>query len=134
MNILGKIEDMMFLVTIIALIASALGVMTTMTTSVIERKKEIGLMKSIGAENKSIITLFLSEASIIGLLGGIIGFIIGIILSQFIGMSVFNTTISPRIEIIPLILILSIGVALLASIIPVRRAVKVEPAIVLRGE
>ena len=91
-------------------------------------------MKSIEAENKSIITLFLSEASIIGLLGGIIGFIIGIILSQFIGMSVFNTTISPRIEIIPLILLLSIGVALLASIIPVRRAVKVEPAIVLRGE
>ena len=134
MNILGKIEDMMFLVTVVALIASALGVMTTMTTSVIERKKEIGLMKSIGAENNRIITLFLSEAGIIGFLGGVIGFIVGIVLSQFIGLSVFSTAISPRIEILPFVLFLSIGVALIASILPVRRAIKIEPAIVLRGE
>jgi putative ABC transport system permease protein len=134
MNILGKIEDMMFLVTIVALFASALGVMTTMTTSVIERKKEIGLMKSIGAENRSIISLFLSEATIIGIIGGIIGFIIGIIISQFIGVSIFNTSISPRIEILPIAMSLSIGVTLLASLFPVRKATKVEPAIVLRGE
>ena len=96
MNILGKIEDMMFLVTIVALLASALGVMTTMTTSVIERKKEIGLMKSVGAENKKIIALFLGEATIIGIIGGILGYIIGFLLSQVIGMSVFNTSISSR--------------------------------------
>jgi hypothetical protein len=70
MNILGKIENMMFLITIVGLIASALGVMTTMITSVIERQKEIGLMKSVGAENKKIVSLFLSEATIIGLIGG----------------------------------------------------------------
>jgi putative ABC transport system permease protein len=134
MNILGKIENMMFMVTIIALLASALGVMTTMTTSVIERKKEIGLMKSVGAENKKIVSLFFSEASIIGIIGGISGFIIGVILSQFIGISVFNTFINPRYEIIPVVLIISIVVALIASVIPIRKAVKVEPAIVLRGE
>jgi putative ABC transport system permease protein len=101
---------------------------------VIERKKEIGLMKSIGAENRSIITLFLSEATIIGIIGGLIGFIIGIILSQFIGISVFNTSISARFEILPIAIGLSIGVTLLASLLPVRRATMVEPAIVLRGE
>lgn len=134
MNILGKIEDMMFLVTIVALLASALGVMTTMTTSVIERQKEIGLMKSVGAEDKKIVSLFLSEASIIGVIGGILGYIIGIILSQFIGLSVFNTSITPRFEIIPIALGISVGITLLASALPVRRATKVEPAIVLRGE
>jgi putative ABC transport system permease protein len=134
MNILGKIEDMMFLVTIVALLASALGVMTTMTTSVIERKKEIGLMKSVGAENRKIVALFLSEATIIGVLGGISGYIIGFILSQFIGMSVFNTSISPRLEIVPIAIGISVGISLLASILPVRKAVAVEPAIVLRGE
>lgn len=133
-NILDKISNMMFLVTIVALIASALGVMTTMITSVIERQKEIGLMKSVGAENKKIISLFLSEATIIGILGGILGYLIGIILSQFIGYSVFSMSITPRYEVIPISIGLSIGVALLASILPVRRAVKVEPAIVLRGE
>jgi putative ABC transport system permease protein len=134
MNILGKIENMMFLVTIIALLASALGVMTTMTTSVIERKKEIGLMKSVGAQNKKIVSLFFSEATIIGAIGGISGFIVGVVLSQFIGMSVFNTLITPRYEIIPIVLLISIIVALIASVFPIRKAVKVEPAIVLRGE
>lgn len=134
MNILGKIENMMFLVTIVALLASALGVMTTMTTSVIERQKEIGLMKSIGAENKKIIALFFSEAAIIGVIGGIVGFIVGVVISQFIGMSVFNMLITPRFEIIPIVLLISVFVALFASVIPVRRAVKVEPAVVLRGE
>ena len=134
MSILGKIENMMFLVTIVALLASALGVMTTMTTSVIERKKEIGLMKSVGAENKRIVLLFLSEAAIIGTIGGILGFVVGSILAQFIGLSVFDTSITLRLEIIPIAIGISIGVSLLASILPVRRAVKVEPAIVLRGE
>ncbi len=134
MNILGKITDMMFLVTIVALLASALGVMTTMTTSVIERQKEIGLMKSVGAEDKKIVALFLSEAAIIGIIGSLLGYIIGIILAQFIGLSVFGTTITPRIEVIPVAVGISMGVSLLASALPVRRAVKVEPAIVLRGE
>ena len=134
MNILGKIENMMFLVTIIALLASALGVMTTMTTNVIERKKEIALMKSVGAENKKIVALFFSEAAIIGVMGGLAGFIIGVIISQFIGLSVFNTLITPRYEIIPIVLLISVAVALIASLFPIRKAVKVEPAIVLRGE
>jgi len=134
MDILGKIENMMFLVTIVGLIASALGVMTTMITSVIERQKEIGLMKSVGAENKKITSLFLSEATIIGIIGGVLGYIVGIILAQLIGFSVFSMSITPRFEVIPISIGISIGVALFASIIPVRRAVKVEPAIVLRGE
>jgi putative ABC transport system permease protein len=134
MNILGKIENMMFLITIVALFASALGVLTTMTTSVIERQKEIGLMKSVGAENKRIMSLFFSEATIIGIIGGIAGYAVGIILSQFIGMSVFNTYIAPHYEIIPIVLLISIIIAILASIFPIRRAIKIEPAIVLRGE
>ena len=108
--------------------------MTTMTTSVIERKKEIGLMKSVGAENRKIVSLFLSEAALIGIIGGFLGYIIGIILSQFIGISVFSTSISPRLEVIPIAIGISIGVSLLASILPVRKAVAVEPAVVLRGE
>ena len=134
MDILGKVQNMMFLVTIVALIASALGVMTTMITSVIERQKEIGLMKSVGAENKKIVALFLSEAAIIGVIGGIIGYVVGLLLAQLIGISVFSLSITPRFEVIPIAIGISVGVALLACIFPVRRAVKVEPAIVLRGE
>ncbi len=134
MSVLGKIEDMMFLVTIVALLASALGVTTTMTTSVIERQREIGLMKSIGAENRRIASLFLTEAAIIGATGGMIGYLIGLILAQLIGMSVFNSLVSPRLIVFPIVMSISIAVALLASALPVRRAVKIVPVVVLRGE
>ena len=80
---------------------------------------------------------------LVTVLGLILGYIIsitylslvaGYILSQFIGLSVFSTSIAPRYELIPLAILISVFVALFASVIPVRRAVKVEPAVVLKGE
>jgi putative ABC transport system permease protein len=134
MEILGKIEELMLLIAVVALMASALGVMTTMTTSVVERTKEIGMMKAIGAENSKIASLFLLEALIIGIVGGILGYLAGLGVAQFIGMSVFNSSISPRISVLPLVLGISVGIATLSSALPVRRAMNIEPAKVLRGE
>jgi putative ABC transport system permease protein len=134
MEILGKIEQMMVLVAVVALFASALGVMTTMTASVVERKKEIGLMKAIGAENRKIIFLFSSEAVIIGILGGILGYLTGFGVAEFIGQSVFNSSITPELQVLPMVMALSVGVSLLASMLPIRHAIRVEPARVLRGE
>ena len=134
MSVLNKVEKMMLLVTVVALLASALGVGTTMTTSVIERQKEIGLMKSIGAENGRIASLFLTEAALIGVLGGFIGYLLGLVLAQFVGLSVFDSTISPRLSVLPMVMVISIGVTLIASALPVRRAMKIEPVVVLRGE
>ncbi|MFX0152212.1 MAG: ABC transporter permease [Candidatus Hodarchaeota archaeon] len=134
MNVLNKIESMMTLVTIIALLATILGVSTTLTTAVLERRTEIGLMKSIGAENKKVASLFLSEAAIIGLIGGLIGYIIGIVVSQFIGLMIFNSFVSPQLIVLPVIVGLSLCVCLVASLVPVRRAMEIEPIVVLRGE
>jgi len=134
MEILDKVEEMMFLVTGVALIASAMGVTTTMTASVVERQKEIGMMKAIGAENRRIASLFFSEAVIIGVVGGILGFISGIFLAQFIGTSVFGSPIAPNPWVLFVVLAISVGVSLLASAIPVRRAIKIEPARVLSGD
>jgi putative ABC transport system permease protein len=133
MQLLDKIEYMMMLITIIALLASALGVMTTMTASVVERQKEIGMMKAIGAQGSKIAALFLIEAVIIGVIGGIIGFIGGVFLARFIGESVFASAISANLIVFPIIIILSIVVAVGSSAIPVRRAIKIEPAEVLRS-
>jgi putative ABC transport system permease protein len=91
-------------------------------------------MKSIGAENKKIASLFFTEASIIGVIGGVFGYLVGMVAAQFIGMSVFETSITPRLEVMPVAIGISVGVALLASALPVRRATRIEPAIVLRGE
>ena len=91
-------------------------------------------MKSVGAENKRIVSLFFSEALLIGVFGGILGFVIGTILAQFIGLNVFDASINPRLEVLPLAVGISMGVSLFASVLPVRRAIRVEPAIVLRGD
>jgi putative ABC transport system permease protein len=134
MGMLDKYQSMMALVTAVALLASTMGIFTTMTASVAERRQEIGLMKSIGAENRSIASLFLAEATLIGLIGGITGFGVGIVLAQFIGLSVFSTTMPVKWEVLAVVIPIAIGVSLLASALPVRRATAVEPAIVLRGE
>jgi putative ABC transport system permease protein len=133
MQILDKIESMMILITIVTLMATALGVMTTMTTSVVERTKEIGMMKAIGAEGSKVATLFLTEALIIGILGGIAGYVVGIVIAQYIGQSVFQSAITPNLIVLPLIIGISIGITIISSIIPVRRAIKIEPAEVLRA-
>jgi putative ABC transport system permease protein len=134
MGMLEKYQSMMALVTAVALLASTMGIFTTMTASVAERRQEIGLMKSIGAENRSIASLFLAEATLIGLIGGITGFGVGLVLAQFIGLSVFSTTIPLKWEVLAVVIPIAIGVSLLASALPVRRATAVEPAVVLRGE
>lgn len=133
-QMLGKIEWLMILVTIIILGASAIAVMSTMTTTVLERTKEIGLMKAIGAETGSIGKLFWTEALSIALLGGVIGSVIGFAVAQLIGKTVFQTTISFRPFVLPVSLLVSAMVTLLASYIPVRAATSVVPATTLRGD
>ncbi|MDT8900127.1 ABC transporter permease [Anaeroselena agilis] len=131
---LGKIEWLMILVTVIILGASAIAVMSTMTTTVLERTKEIGLMKAIGAETHSIGKLFWTEAVCIALLGGLVGSVIGFGVAQLIGKTVFQTAISFRPFVLPVALCISAAVTLLASFVPVRAATGVVPAITLRGE
>lgn len=133
-NVVRKIHLLMILITFAALIASGLGVMSTMTTNVLERRSEVGLMKALGAETGKVMVLFLSESAAIGLLGGIFGYGIGILLAQILGRSVFHSTIEPSLVLAPLSFVLSIGVALLGSVIPVSNALKFEPITTLRGK
>jgi putative ABC transport system permease protein len=65
----------------ISLIVGGIGIMTTMYTSVIERTRQIGIMKAIGARNENILMIFMFESGFLGLVGGMIGVVIGIIAS-----------------------------------------------------
>ncbi|MCX6659858.1 MAG: FtsX-like permease family protein [Candidatus Bathyarchaeota archaeon] len=132
--IMDQLGQMMLLITIVALAASGIGVMTTTMTTVMERRKEIGLMKSIGAENLKIASIFLTESVIIGFGGGVLGYFLGNILAQYMAESVFHAPISLVLYILPVTVGVSLAVTVLASLLPVRRATRIEPAIVLRGE
>lgn len=102
----------MVLVTIITLAGSGLSVMSTMTTTVLERRKEIGMMKAIGAQNNKIASIFYTEAGALGLAGGVFGYLLGFLMAQAVGKSVFNTFISFHLAVIPITVISTILLSL----------------------
>lgn len=132
-ELLKKFEMMMFLITGIALISAALGVMSTMMTMIFERRHEIGLMKAIGADETQISMVFFAEAVVIGIIGGALGVIIGMGLAKVLGIGVFGTVINPSAIAIAVTLLFSVMVALLGSLLPVRGAVKTKSASMLKG-
>ena len=77
-NIFGVVQAVLVGIAAISLLVGGVGIMNTMYTSVLERTKEIGTMKAIGAKNSDILTLFLFESGLLGLIGGAIGIGIGI--------------------------------------------------------
>jgi len=133
-RVLGRLRLTMLLLALLILTAAALSVGTTLTALVMDRRKEIGTMKAIGAESSDLLRLFLVELAGIGLGGGIVGFILGIVLAQPIGRSLFSAPVSPRLVVFLMILMISLAVALLSAVLPIRRIRDVEPALILKGD
>jgi putative ABC transport system permease protein len=133
-TVLKKLQALVFLVTIVVLLLTLICVATTMMAVVTERRKEIGLKKALGADNKAIVLDFLGEGCVLGALGGVLGIALGFFFAQSVSINVFGRAIafSPMIALFSLFV--SILVTGIASLIPVRIAINVEPAIVLRGE
>ncbi len=132
--VLGKLQALVWIVTIIVLFLTMICVTTTMMAVVTERKKEIGLKKALGAPNKSVVKDFLGEAFMLGLMGGILGVFLGFVFANKVSVSVFARAVSFPVPLVPLTIIASIVITVLACLLPVRKTIDVEPAIVLRGE
>ena len=133
-TVLFKIELLMALIALLTILASGVAVFSTLTSSILERVKEIGLMKALGAKNSRIAVIFLAEAWAIGLVGGLLGNIIGLGMAQAIAKSVFDSYLSPQIPVIPITIAAALAVATIAALGPVRKALTVDPVVTLRGE
>ena len=131
--ILDKTQLLMMLITILALIGSALGISNLITASVMERSQEIGLLKAIGANDRAISGLLLVEMIIVAILGGAVGFGVGYGFAQIIGQTVFNDSITLSPMVIPLVVVLVIVVTLAGSIPAIRTVLRLDPAEVLHG-
>lgn len=133
-QVLNKLQTLVWVVSLIVILLTTISVTTTMLAAVTERRREIGLKKALGAENRELIREFMSEGVLLGLLGGALGIGAGYIFASRVALSIFTRRLNFAWELIPLTLIMALVMTSLACIFPVRKATQVEPALVLRGE
>ena len=133
-GVLAMLRSLLIVITVIVLALTMIGVSTTMIAVVTERRNEIGLRKALGATARSITREFMGEGVMLGLIGGLLGAGAGYGLAVLISTSVFHRSISLHPVILLGTVACSILIAVLACLPPVRRALAVDPALVLRGE
>ncbi len=133
-RILSRVGTLLWIVTLAALVAAALAVAATSATTVLERRAEIGVMKALGATDLLVAGSFLAEQVLLAIAGGAMGFVVGVVLAHVLGESVFGTPAALRMILFPVILGLAAVVAILGSMIPLRRVALYHPATILRGE
>jgi putative ABC transport system permease protein len=133
-GLLERMRRLMALVTACALVAAGLCAFGTLTDLALERRRDVALMKSLGATRRDVIRLFASESLVIGLLGGAFGWLIGLGFAAIIGREVFHTSIALRGDVPLIVLGLSLAVAAMAGLGPIRLALAVEPAAALKGD
>ena len=133
-QILTHVEMLLWLVTLAAMLAAALAVGASSAASVMERQAEIGLMKALGAGSGTVGLLLAAEQLLLAFVGGGIGYALGIVLARLLGERIFGAAPEPTLLVFLVVIGLAAVVTLLGSAIPLRRASRIEPAPILRGE
>jgi putative ABC transport system permease protein len=131
--ILEKTQLLMFLITILCLAGSSLGISNLVTASVMERAGELALLKAVGARDMPISALVLSEVLITGIAGGALGYFAGLGFAQIIGHTVFSSAIAVKPAVIPLVAVLVFLVTMAGSVPSIRLLLSLRPAEVLHG-
>jgi putative ABC transport system permease protein len=133
-GLLAKVKLLMIMVTAVVLVSAGSSVAGTMSTTVLERSKEIGLMKAMGGTRWEVLLIFSAEAAFLGIVGGVAGYLLGSGIAQFITKTVFDASA----DFIPWFASVSLGVslflALLGSVGPMISVFRLDPVRSLRGE
>ena len=132
--VLSKLQALVFLVTEVVLVLTMICVSTTMMAVVSERRREIGLRKALGASDNSIRAEFLGEGMFLGALGGVMGTVLGFVFAQVVSVNVFGSSITFQPLLLPVTVIVSMAIAAVSCLAPIKRAVGIDPALVLKGE
>ncbi|PWG65967.1 ABC transporter permease [Bifidobacterium callitrichidarum] len=133
-RIITMLQTLFWIVSLVVLVLTLVGVGTTISSIVSQRRNEIGLRKALGASSAAIGTEFYVESAMYGLIGGLLGTAIGYGLAQWLCVAVFERSIGFNWWLGAASVVLAALVAVIASIPPVHRATRIDPAVVLREE
>lgn len=132
-RIYNRISGLLSATVVLILVLTSLCVMAGMSNVAAERKNDVGLMKAIGGSVRRVLRLFLAEAILLGIAGGVAGSAVGLLISIWLGKAVFGVAAHPRWIVYPV----SVAITVLVSIVsafPLRRLASLRPASVFRGE
>lgn len=129
----SRISGLLSATVVLVLILTSLCVMAGMSNVAIERKNDVGLMKAIGGSIRRVVRLFLAEAILMGIAGGVVGSAAGLLVSIWLGKAVFGVAAHPRWIVYPISVVITVIVSV-ASAFPLRRLASISPASVFRGE
>jgi putative ABC transport system permease protein len=138
-TILGVVQAVFVGIALISLLVGGIGIMNTMYTSVLERTRDIGVMKAIGARNGDVMLIFLMESGLLGMSGGVIGVLIGAGLSKMVEFAAQGFIGNVLQASFPWYLIVgalafSFGIGVISGVFPARQASKLPPVVALRGD
>jgi putative ABC transport system permease protein len=131
-DVLGRLRWVLTALAVVALAGAAVGVTAAMTATVLERRLEAGLLVAIGAPRGRVVLFFLSEAALLGLLGGLLGGGLGLLGGRLLGSGVLGVTVPWMPVLLPFAALLGLAVAVVASAAPVARALERYPADILK--
>lgn len=132
--LLEKVQMLMVLVALVVLAASGASVTGTMSTTVLERGREIGLVKAMGATRAATVLFFVCEACLLGLTGGLAGCGIGVAIAEAVSRSVFSVSTDITPLSVPLALVVGVLIAVAGSVGPMLSVYRLDPVKSLRGE
>ena len=132
-QVLGTVEAVLGGIAAISLLVAGVGIINTMTISVMERTREIGILKAVGSKSRDILLIFISEAVLTGFIGGILGGLFGFLLSRVVG-DYINLPVTNSIELLIGITFFAIMTAVLSGLYPAWRASNLHPVEALRYE
>ncbi|MEO6912205.1 MAG: FtsX-like permease family protein, partial [Edaphobacter sp.] len=139
-NVLERISGLMWLISAAALLAAGFAVSAAMATAILERQREIGLMRSLGASKGAIAFLFYVETGLLAIFAGTVGYLLGSGLAAWLGARIFSgdgtATIGPILNpvLLPVVVALALVVAVAGSTPSIRTALEMDPSTVLRAD
>jgi putative ABC transport system permease protein len=134
-NVVLKVRSSLYLLTALILVITTLCVSSNFSALVIERSKEIGVLKAIGAAERKIAALFLSESLLLGLVSAVTGYLAGLAVAWWIGRRIFpDSAVGVNFSVFLPVAGVTLAVAGVATLAAAARIWRVRPAIILRGE